>query len=68
MIDRTEFDLRLAAHHMTTARCNARAWQRPSQGSRRPLRATLAGWRAALTVRGQQGVVFPAPRPGLARR
>ncbi|HET8628380.1 MAG TPA: hypothetical protein VFL91_13215 [Thermomicrobiales bacterium] len=68
MLDRTDLDLRLATHHTTTVRCNARAWQRPTRDGLRPLRPLLAGWRAALTARGDHRGVRPAPRPGLARR
>jgi hypothetical protein len=42
MIDRTDFDLRLAAHRATTARVDRREWQRQGTGTAAPVRAALA--------------------------
>ena len=51
MIDRTDLDLRLAAHHTTTARINQRAWQGQQAGAAHPVRAALAGMLVALAQR-----------------
>lgn len=49
MIDRTEFDLRLAAHAATTTRADRGAWRQPGPG-RHPVRAALAAALLALAA------------------
>ncbi|HEX5506800.1 MAG TPA: hypothetical protein VFW96_29575 [Thermomicrobiales bacterium] len=51
MFDRTDLDLRLAAHAATTARINARDWQRQHSTTGRRARAALAGLLVALATR-----------------
>jgi hypothetical protein len=51
MIDRTELDLRLAAHTTTTTRINAQEWQRQGRTAARPIRLTLAAALVALASR-----------------
>ena len=50
MIDRTEFDLRLAAHTATTTRADRGAWRQQGLG-RHPVRAALAVALLALAAR-----------------
>jgi hypothetical protein len=59
MIDRTEFDLRIAAHHGTTTTVNATEWRRQGRRAGRPLRAALAGALVALAVRLDAAALLP---------
>jgi len=58
MIDRTTLDLRIAAHHAATARCNTGAWQEATIPTRRPLRRAVA---ALVAVAAR--LAAPAPTP-----
>ena len=67
MIDRTDIELRLAAHAATTARINERGWQRQRAATGRGARAALASALVALATRLDRGA-RPAARPlGRAR-
>ena len=50
MIDRTNFDLRIADHSTTTARINESEW-RHNQPARRPIRIALASLLVSLAAR-----------------
>ena len=69
MIDRTTFDLRIAAHQATTARIGRQEWQRQGPPTRSPLRRTVAAVLMTLAVRidprtvlaRQDATTLPAP-------
>jgi sugar (pentulose or hexulose) kinase len=61
MIDRTDIELRLAAHAAKTARINERGWQRQHANAGRSARAALAGLLVALATRLDRGA-RPAAR------
>ncbi|HEU5326871.1 MAG TPA: hypothetical protein VFU78_02200 [Thermomicrobiales bacterium] len=61
MIDRTDLDLRLVAHHTNTARVNRRAWQGQGTGATHPIRAALAGTLVGLARRLAPELPSPAP-------
>ncbi|MGN6672480.1 MAG: hypothetical protein ACTHMA_04210 [Thermomicrobiales bacterium] len=61
MIDRTDLDQRLVAHHTNTARVNRRAWQRQGTGATHPIRAALAGTLVGLARRLAPEMPSPAP-------
>ena len=64
MIDRTTLDLRLADHTTTTARINARDWQRQAKPQRRVVRTAFATALVALAARLDPAT--PAATPLLA--
>ena len=59
MFDRTSLDLRFAEHTTTTARINARAWQRQGAPPRRAIRAALAAALVALAARLDPALPVP---------
>lgn len=67
MFDRTDLDLRMAAHRATTARIDARGWQWQRADTGRRARAALADLLVALATRLDREA-RPAARPlGRAR-
>lgn len=64
MIDRTEFDLRLAAHNAAITRANQREWQQQGGAARRSIRAALAAALIALAARLDSAVLAALPAGG----
>jgi hypothetical protein len=67
MIDRTDFDLRLAEHAAAMARINALGWQRRRADTGRRARAALAALLVGLATRLDGQARRPARLPGGAR-
>ena len=59
MIERTAFDLRIAAHESTTATINATEWRRQGTGSQRRVRVAVAAALLALARRLAPATVAP---------
>jgi hypothetical protein len=59
MIDRTTFDLRIAAHDAATATINRTDWRRRGGPESSAIRATLAAALVALAVRLSPGIGRP---------